>query len=94
MGPPPGSLDTSDEAAARLVEGWRHMGPAQRATLVDGWSRDVRRLAELGIRQRRPRATPSEVRIELGRLLYGDTVVTGDVEAAVRAVDGLVPGRP
>jgi hypothetical protein len=94
MGPPAGSLDTSDEAAARLVEGWRCMAPAQRAALVDGWSRDVRRLAELGIRQRRPAATRSAVRIELGRLLYGDAVVTEDVEAAVHAGDGQVPGRP
>jgi len=94
MRTPAGSLDTSDETTARLVDGWRHMGAGQRAALVDGWSRDVRRLAELGIRRRRPAATAAEVRIELGRLLYGDAVVTDEVAAAVRADDRPVPGRP
>lgn len=94
MAPPAGSPDTSVEANAVLVEGWRRMGPARRAALVDGWSRDVRVLAEVGIRRRLAAATPSEVRIELGRLLYGDAVVTRECEAALRARDGRGAGQP
>lgn len=94
MGLPAGSLDTSEEAAARLLEGWRCMGPARRAALVDCWSRDVRVLAAVGIRRRLPSATSTEVRVELGRLLYGDAVVTDDVAAAVRARDVRPPGTP
>lgn len=94
MGAPAGSLDTSAETNAVLVEGWRAMGPARRAVLVDGWSCDVRVLAEAGIRRRLPAAAPVEVRIELGRLLYGDAVVTRECEAALRARDGRAADQP
>ena len=85
MGPPTGALDTLAEALAVLVDGWRRMGTVQRAALVDGWSRDVRTLAEIGIRHRRPSASPAEVQIELGRLLYGADVVTDAVADAIVA---------
>lgn len=94
MGSPAGSLDTSAEVAGHLLEGWRRMGPTQRAALVDRWSRDVRELAAVGIRRRLPSATPTEIRIELGRLLYGDAVVTDEVAAAVHAHDGGATARP
>ncbi len=93
MGSPAGSLDTSDEAAALLLEGWRRMGPTQRAALVDRWSRDVRELAAAGIRRRLPSATPPEIRIELGRLLYAEAVVTDEVAAAVHARYDGAPAR-
>ncbi len=93
MASPAGWLDTTDEASAVLLEGWRLMGPARRAALVDAWSRDVRVLAEVGIQRRMPAATPSDVRIELGRLLYGEAVVNRECEAAVRAHDGPALGQ-
>ncbi|CAN5215112.1 hypothetical protein BH20ACT8_BH20ACT8_11970 [soil metagenome] len=81
----PSSSDTSKDVQARLVEGWRQMSAARRFALVDAWSRDIRVLAEVGIRRRAPSATSPETLIELGRVLYGREVVTDEVAVAVRA---------
>ncbi|MGI9017203.1 MAG: hypothetical protein ACR2HR_08900 [Euzebya sp.] len=84
MSSPDGISDTSPEVAAMLCDAWRGMGPARKAALMVGWSAGVRRLAEVGVSQRHPDASRAELMIELGRVLYGEEVMTSEVVAAVR----------
>lgn len=56
----PLSLDTSDEAERIQIERWRQMTPEQKLALVAGMSRAVFELAQAGIRERYPTATPRE----------------------------------
>lgn len=60
------------------------MSVRQRMQLVDSWSRDVRALAEAGVRDRHGTADEVEMRVQLARALYGSQVIDEDVERAVR----------
>lgn len=66
-----------------MLEGWRGMAPAAKASLMDAWSRDVRALALAGVDQRNPGASPHDRLIELGRVLYGDATIHPEVVAAL-----------
>jgi len=70
-GPRPSSADTPPEVQALLAERWRRMSPAEKARLVDAWSRDLDTLARAGIRTQFPGATPDEVRFHLAVRKYG-----------------------
>lgn len=91
--PPPESLDTSKEAGRLLVRGLRELSPQQRMLLVEQWSRDLRVLAAAGLRRRHPDADEVELKIRLGRLLYGDGVVDDAARACgarPRVVNGAL----
>jgi hypothetical protein len=75
----PFSRDTSADVQALLVEQWREMSPADKARLVDTMTRDCEKLARAGIRDRRPDASPEEVRFLLAVRRFGR-------ELAVRAL--------
>jgi hypothetical protein len=78
-------LDTSTEALDVLVAGWRALSAQRKMELVEVWSADVRALAESGVRARNPAADDEQVRLALGRLLYGEDVIDDGVERAVQA---------
>jgi hypothetical protein len=64
-------LDTSVDVDRRLAEAIRALSPAERLSLADVMSVEVRALAEAGIRHRTPHITPSEVEIELAEIILG-----------------------
>ena len=65
------SRDTRPEVFAILLEGYRHMTPAQKIARVNDLSAASRRMAEARIRQEHPDADQSEVRLRLGALTLG-----------------------
>jgi len=71
----PFSRDTSPGAHRLLVERWRAMTPAAKAELVAVLTRDCEFLAAAGIRQRHPQVTPDELRLRLGALRIGRTLM-------------------
>ena len=72
----PFSRDTSPEVQALLVERWRTMSPAEKASLVDTLTLDCIALACAGIRDRHPDASPEQVRFFLGVRCLGLEVAT------------------
>jgi hypothetical protein len=67
--------DTSPEADALQLEGYRRMGGAGRAQVMFRLSELARRTTEAGIRRRHPGYDATQVRRALARLLYGDDLV-------------------
>jgi hypothetical protein len=63
--------DTTPEMRRRYFDYLRRLSPAERGAIVDRLTRDVRALAEAGLRQRHPGAGDTEIRIRLAALLYG-----------------------
>ncbi len=63
--------DTSPAMRRRYFEHLRRLSPADRGAIVDRLTRDVRGLAEAGLRQRHPEASDAEIRVRLAALLYG-----------------------
>ncbi len=63
--------DTSPAQLRRYHELLRSLTPAQRLAKASALSLAVRALAEAGIRQRHPGASPEEVRARLAVRLYG-----------------------
>jgi hypothetical protein len=68
----PLSLDTSCEAEARQIDGWRRMTPAAKIGLVLQMSAAVRAMAVAGVRLRYPAASPMEQRLRLAQVVLGD----------------------
>ena len=64
-------LDTSPAQRARYYAMIRAMTPEQRAQKINGLCAMVRSLAEAGIRNRDPSASPDQIRRRLAELLYG-----------------------
>ena len=60
--------DTSPEAEAILVAGWRAMTPAEKLALVSAMTRTAQELSLAGIRVRHPDATGDELRLRLAAL--------------------------
>jgi hypothetical protein len=65
------SADTSPAQEERYFELLRRRTPAQRMKIVSATTRQMRHMAEAGIRLRFPNATEAQVREELIELLYG-----------------------
>jgi hypothetical protein len=63
--------DTTPEAYRLLVEGWRSMSVADKASLVDQMCRDVEVLAIAGICAANPGASEADIRYELARRRFG-----------------------
>ena len=68
--------DTSEPAQARYFELLRAQTPLARITTAVGLSSAVRQLAEAAIRSETPNASPSVVRAQLARRLYGPDIAT------------------
>ena len=69
--------DTSPEAEAILIEGYRKMTPAQRAARMIGLMRTVELLAMAGVRANHPNADEHELKMRLGsRWLDAETMRT------------------
>ncbi|MCU0225924.1 MAG: hypothetical protein MUF27_18070 [Acidobacteria bacterium] len=60
--------DTSPEAEAVLVAGWRARTPAEKLALVSAMTRTAQELSLAGIRARHPHATEDELRLRLAAL--------------------------
>ena len=74
--------DTTPTADARYYELLRELPPATRLAQAAALSRNVRELAEAGIRHKHPGASDAEVRVRLTVRLYGRAVAErlfGDV---------------
>jgi hypothetical protein len=67
----PLSLDTAPEIERRQVEAWREMSPAQKAGLVTCLTRAAWSMAQAGVRQRHPDASPREQFLWLAILVLG-----------------------
>ena len=67
--------DTDEETWQRLNAGWEQMSPAQRADLVRTLWAAATRMAVIGIRERHPDASDTEVRYRLGVLRMGRDLV-------------------
>ncbi len=65
------SADTSPAQEERYFELLRRLTPAQRMKIVSAATRQMRHMAEAGIRVRFPNATEAQVREALIELLYG-----------------------
>lgn len=79
--------DTSPAAARFYHEHLRSLAPAERLRIAAELSMSVRQLAEAGIRQSHPDASPSELAVRLAVRLYGREVVRqvlGDVPPEAR----------
>lgn len=63
--------DTSPERLRQYIEHLRRLTPAERGRILVSLTTGVRRLAELGIRQRFPNISEDEVRVRLAVRLYG-----------------------
>lgn len=68
-GPP--VSDTSPEALAVQLEGWRRKTPRERLSSVLAMTRRVRRMAFAAIRRRHPAYTEDAVRLKFVELTYG-----------------------
>ena len=71
----PIAADTSPEADAAQVEGYRRMGGTGRGQVMFRLIGMMRETARAGIRRRHPEYGEAEVRLALARLLYGDDLV-------------------
>ncbi len=69
------SRDTSIEAERFQIESLRSMTLPERGDRLRALCAAVERAAELGVRQRHPRATEAEVRLRLAALRYGAEVM-------------------
>ena len=67
----PFSRDTRAEAVAVLLEGYRHMTPAQKLARVADLSATSRWMAEARIRKQHPDADDAVVRLRVGALVLG-----------------------
>jgi hypothetical protein len=65
------SLDTSADIERRQVESWRRMSAAEKAAMVTGLTRAACAMAEAGVRQRHPDASPREHFLRLAAILLG-----------------------
>jgi hypothetical protein len=63
--------DTSQRQRERYLELRRSQTPAERLRTAAALSSAVRTLAEAGLRERHPGASPEEIRIRLTVRLYG-----------------------
>lgn len=63
--------DTSPERVRQYNERLRALTPAERGRILVSLTTGVRRMAELGIRQRFPGISEDEVRVRLAVRLYG-----------------------
>ena len=67
----PLSRDTSLEAEALQIDGWRRMAPAEKAATITGLTQAVYEMARAGIRQRYPNAPPREQFLRLAIVSLG-----------------------
>ena len=67
-------MDTSVEATEVQRQIWRKMSPTERTALAFEMSENARSIAASGIRKRHPEWSRDEVRLELIRLMHGESV--------------------
>lgn len=80
-------LDTSPPAQRFYYEHLRALSPTERLRIAAGLSMAVRRMAEAGIRQRHPDASPREIEVRLAVRLYGREIAArafSDIPADAR----------
>lgn len=68
----PYTTDTTDEAMAVQLEGFRRMLPTERVRKMCKLSASLRRMAMDAIRRRQPELDESEVRLKFIELTYGE----------------------
>ncbi len=69
-------MDTSPEAEAVLIEGYRRMTLKQKFEQVERLNRMGRALAMSGLRRRYPEASEEQIRRRLAGLLLGEELAT------------------
>jgi hypothetical protein len=69
------TLDTSHDAHRAQMRWYARLSPAEKVSLAERLSEDVREVARAGIRARHPEYGPAEVELALLQLLYGDELV-------------------
>lgn len=70
------NMDTSPEAEAVLIEGYRRMTLKQKFEQVERLNRMGRALAMSGLRRRYPEASEEQIRRRLAGLLLGEELAT------------------
>lgn len=65
-------MDTSPEAEAILFKFWREAPVWRKLEMMEGLNRTARQLALVGLRDRYPDASPTELRRRLAGLLLGE----------------------
>lgn len=69
-------MDTSPEAEAVLIAGYRRMTLKQKFAQVERLNRMARALAVSGLRRRHPDASEEEIRRRLAGILLGEELAT------------------
>lgn len=67
--------DTHPDVAARLIEGYRLMTPAEKWARVEDLNRTLQVLAKARLKSRYPEATAQEQRLRLGALRLGRDIM-------------------
>ncbi len=67
----PYTTDTTADAMAVQLEGFRRMSPTERVNKMRKWSASLRQMAMNAIRRRHPEMGESDVRLKFIELTYG-----------------------
>ena len=70
----PLNADTAADIERLQIETWRQMSPAEKAAIVSGLTQASVEMAQAGIRDRYPDASPREHFLRLAILLLGDEI--------------------